>query len=257
MAGVWFLTLALGQTLTLQDGVTAQLAFQRGLNARQDGRAADAVAAFRLAAEHLEAESLPPSPALSFKAGNAWSLAGDLPRAIAAYRRGLALDPADARLQTALDYARSQVPYPPATEVARLLRPERDWWPPSLTLQHFGGYAFGLYCLACLAVMRWRMTRGRQWLVVSLFAFYVVVIPVAGSGVEQLRARNDKKEPIVVTARDVPLRLGNGTDYPTKLDLPRGCEVRQVFERSGWLQVRTGGGEIGWVPASATVGGKK
>ena len=46
-----------------------------------------------MAAEHLEADSMTPSAALLFKAGNAWFLAGDLPRAIAAYRRGLALDP--------------------------------------------------------------------------------------------------------------------------------------------------------------------
>ena len=206
-----------------------------------------------MAGEHLEAESLPPSPALSFKAGNAWSLAGDLPRAIAAYRRGLTLDPADARLRMALDYARDQVQYPPAADVVRLLQPERDLWPPWLTLQSAGGYAFGFYCVACLTFMRWRMTRRSRWFIVGLMFLSFAAIPSIGTGVEWLHGRRDAAQPVVVVDRDVPLRLGNGADYPAKLELPRGCEVRRLFERSGWLQVQTGGGEVGWLPTTAVI----
>jgi uncharacterized protein YgiM (DUF1202 family) len=97
------------------------------------------------------------------------------------------------------------------------------------------------------------MTRRRRWLVLTLVVFTAAAIPAIGTGVERLRARRDKAEAVVVTARDVPLRLGNGMDYPVKVELPRGCEVRRLFERSGWLQVKTGGGEVGWLPATAVV----
>src|SRR5262249_46372460 len=50
--------------------------------------------------------------ALDRNLGNAYLLGGDLPRAILAYRRGLACAPSDRRLQECLDFARSQVAYP-------------------------------------------------------------------------------------------------------------------------------------------------
>lgn len=254
MAWASLLTIVLAQTPAMEEGVAAQLAFHRGSQFRSDGHPAEAVAAFRLAAERLSAESLPTSPALSLRAGNAWFLAIDLPRAIAAYRRGLGLDPADAELLTALAFAREQVQYPPAPDLAVLLRPEREWWPPWLALSSVGGYAFGLYLAACLAAMRWRMTRSRRWQVAAGLFLAVAAVPVIGSGVEWCAARRDAAEPIVVVARDMPLRVGNSVDYPPKLDLPRGCEVRRLFERGGWIQVQTGGGAVGWVPVDGVVG---
>jgi tetratricopeptide (TPR) repeat protein len=248
------LTVALAQTLTVQDGVAAQLAFHRGTQLRADGHPGEAAAAFWLAAQRLEADSLPPSPALSFKAGNAWFLAGDLPQAIAAYRRGLALDPADGALHTALDYAREQVQYPPAPDTARLLRPERGTWPARLTLRSVGGYAFGGYFAACFAATRWRMSHRRRWLVAAGLLLALAILPAIGNGIEWWQAQGDAAESVVVVARALPLRAGNGADYPPKLELPRGCEVRRLFERGGWLQVRTGGGAVGWVQADAVVG---
>jgi hypothetical protein len=247
------LIVTLAQSASLQDGVTAQLAFHRGLQQRADGHPAEAVSAFRMAAERLESDSLPPSSALSFKAGNAWFLAGDLPHAIAAYHRGSALDPSDETLRTVLEYARDQVQYSPVPDIARQLRPEREFWPTWLTLGSVGGYAFGTYYAACLAATRWRMTRRRRWLIAAVTLLVVALIPVAGTGFEWLRSRRGATEPIVVVTRDIPLRIGNGADYLPKLDVPRGCEVRQLFERGGWIQVQTGGGLVGWLPADQVV----
>jgi tetratricopeptide (TPR) repeat protein len=249
----WLLAVAVAQTPGIQDGVAAQLDFQRGTLLREDGRAEEAAAAFRSAAEHLERDSLPPSAALAYRAGNAWFLGGDLPHAIAAYHRGLSLDPADARLRSALDDAREQVQYPPSPELARLLRPERDWWPPWLSVQVLGGYACGVYVVGCSALTRWRMTRRQAWLMIALVFFALAAIPAFGSGVRWRDARRDAVEPIVVAARDEPLRAGNGVEYQPIFDLPRGAEMRRSFERSGWLQVETGGGLVGWVPIDSVV----
>ena len=252
---VWtsLLTVVLAQSPAIQDGVVAQMAFHRGTQFRKDGKIADSAAAFRSAAHALESDSLPPSPAVSFKAGNAWFLAGDLPNAIAAYRRGLALDPANTDLRTAIEFAREQVQFPPAPELARLLPPEPQYWPAWLSLASTGGYAFAAYCAACLTATRWRMTRRRCWLVAAGLFFMAGIAPTIGTGMEWWQARCDAAEPIVVVNRDVPLRAGNGVDYPPRLDLPRGCEVRRLFERGSWLQVQTGGGIVGWAPADAMV----
>jgi tetratricopeptide (TPR) repeat protein len=253
---VWtsLLTIVLSQSPALQDGVAAQLAFHRGIQLRADGQMAEAGAAFRRSAEQLESKTLTQSPALAFRTGNAWFLAGDLPRAIAAYRRGLDIDPADESLRNALDFARGQVQYPSSADEANLLRPEREWWPPWLALPRLGGFAFALYLAGCLAAMRWRLIGARRWLVAALVFIAAAAVPVIGSGIEWLRVRRDMAQPIVVAIRDVPLRLGNGTDYPSKLEVPRGCELRQLFERGGWLQVQTGGAN-GWIPSDAAVRG--
>ncbi len=191
--------------------------------------------------------------------GYSYQAAGDLPHAIVAYRAGLALDEPDsdtetAKLRFALAHAREQVRYPPARGLAQLLRPERDFWPPWLSLHFLSAPAFGLYFAAWLAATRWWMTRRRRWLVAAGTLLAAAAVPAIGSLVEWQHERRDSAEPIVVMARDVPLRAGNGPDYPPKLEMPRGCEVRQLFDRGGWLQVETGGGTVGWVPADAVVG---
>jgi hypothetical protein len=174
-----------------------------------------------------------------------------LPRAIVAYRRGLAQDPADDRLRTALTYTREQVKYP--LGLARQLQPETDRWPPGLSLQVLDGYAFGFYVAGCLAATGWRMTRRRTSLVIAAVVSILAAIPAIGSGVQWWHARRDAAMPVVVAARDEPLRVGNGLDYPPTLDLPRGAELRRLFERGGWLQIETGGGAVGWVPIDAVV----
>jgi hypothetical protein len=196
------------------------------------------------------------SAALERSLGHAYFLAGDLPHAILAYRGGLRFDPGDAKLRTALDYARAQVQYPPSPDLARLLQPERDYWPGWLSLRRLGVYAFLLYFAACLAATRWRMTRRRGWRMIAVAALLLTAVPAVGSAVLWQRERRDAAAPVVVVARDCPLRIGNGPDYPPRLDapLPRGAEARQLFERNGWYQVELASGVVGWLPGDAVVG---
>src|SRR5439155_25733232 len=106
-----------------------------------------------------------------------------------------------------------------------------------------------------LAVTRWRMTRRRLWIWLALGGAVIALVPTIGSGVEWLRRQRDETAPVVVLARGEMLRTGNGAEYPPRLDaaLPRGAEVRRLFERGGWYQVEVTGGPVGWLPRDAVV----
>jgi hypothetical protein len=100
------------------------------------------------------------------------------------------------------------------------------------------------------------MTRRRRWLFVASTTLLLAAVPAVGSTVLWQRERRDVMAPVLVVARDCPLRIGNGASYPPRLDapLPRGAEVRRLFERNGWYQVELASGVVGWLPREAVVG---
>jgi hypothetical protein len=255
------LTIILAQTPFIREGGPeshAGLAWSDAIQFLHDpGMANEVIGFFREAAENYEivCRRDGATPYCLRWLGYSYHAAGDLPHAINAYRRGLHLDLADAKLHTALAYARAQVQYPPAPDLARLMQPERDYWPGWLSLRHLGVYAFGLYFVACLTATRWRMTRRCRWLLAAAGALALAAVPAVGSAVLWQRERRDAATPVVVVARDCPLRVGNGPNYPPRLDapLPRGAEVRRLHERAGWLQVELASGIVGWLPRDAVV----
>jgi hypothetical protein len=232
-------------------------AWYNGINCLKDpARKEQALYYFRMAAQdyELQCRTIGETPYDLRWLGYSYDVIGDFPRAVLAYRRGLRLSPGDPKLEMALAYARSRVEYPPATASA-LMQPEREYWPGWLELHRLGLVAFAAYTVACLAITRWRMTRRRLSLWVAVTAAVFALVPVVGSGVEWLRRQRDEATPVVVLARSEMLRTGNGVEYPPRLDvaLPRGAEVRRLFERAGWYQVQLSGGPIGWLPREAVV----
>jgi tetratricopeptide (TPR) repeat protein len=182
--------------------------------------------------------------------GNASLLAGDLPRAILAYRRGLLLAPNDHELRSNLAFAREEVALPPPGDLGRPPVDHRPpwlprWpiWAPTLT--------FAAYALAWLAWVRWRMVRRRGWLLAGSAALALSAFGAAGSAWQAWQDHQEERFPLVVIAEDgVLLRKGNGYSYPPRSDTPlnRGVEARLLFERGPWLQIELSGGEVGWVP---------
>jgi tetratricopeptide (TPR) repeat protein len=232
----------------------AEAAFAEG--AASDGRTAQQP--FLQAAADYEAlrqRGVNNAP-LYLNQGNAYLLAGDLPRAILAYRRGLRLAPRDPALLRHLDYAREQVVH---VAPGSFGRPPVDHWPPWL-LYPPPGLAVLLaslfYGAACLGWTRWLMTRRRWPAVGAGAAFLLAAVLAAHAAVAAAAERTDRlRPPVVIASESVPLHRGNGHSYPAyPWPLPRGTEARLLFERGPWLQIELTGGEVGWVQRADVVG---
>ena len=229
-------------------------AFAEGTKLAREGK--DARSAFRRALKEFLREDHVRSAADFQNIGNAAFLAGDLPRAIWAFRSGLILDPHDRLLSANLAYVRGQVQYPPGPSG----RPEPDFWPPLLPRLPAAVWALVAaagYTLGCVALtVRWLGRRAGLFLVA---AGCMAVAGVAGYGwyLGHAQYLRDRDQPVlVIRTNDVPLRTGNGESYPRHAELPtlrEGMEARRVTQRGPWLQVRLASGEIGWVRDADTL----
>jgi len=196
------------------------------------------------------------SPGLSRNEGNAWLLAGDLPRAVLAYRQGLRLSPGDRSLRDALAYAREQAAYPADSPLGRPPASPLPPWLPRVAPAWYLLLALLPYAAGCAALTRWWMVRRGRLLGLAATAFAVAALPTAGFALEEWLARQQGRHPIVVIADDgVLLREGNGLAYPKRYETPlnRGVEAWLLAARGDWLQIELAGGEVGWVPRAYAV----
>jgi hypothetical protein len=188
--------------------------------------------------------------------GNSYLVAGDLPRAILSYRRGLRLAPTDPVLLANLAFARGQVAYP---ERGHLGRPPSDNWPP--WLPYFSSTQrlllfFCTYSLGWLGIVRWWMTGRGAVLTAAILAFSLAAFAASSLTLQAWNERQEAFHPLVVLAKDgVLLRKGNGSLYPPRWETPlnRGVEARWRFERGDWLLIELSSGQTGWVPRAAAL----
>jgi hypothetical protein len=231
----------------------AQTALRDGMRLTSEpgsGRARFAEAALHY--EALRARGFR-SAALFCNQGDASFLAGDLPRSILAYRRGLQLAPDDQRLQSHLAQARKQVPHGAPIEIGR--PPDVSQWlylPPQLEMM----LGLLLYYGCWLALAGWWLTR-RTWLLgASVFLGALSFVPLCRLALEYQRRLDEADHPLVVVSKDqTELRWGNGNAYPARYPkaLRRGVEARCLYERKGWLQIELADGYLGWIPREAAL----
>ncbi len=198
--------------------------------------------------------------------GQAYLLAGDVPRAILAFRRGLRLAPNDTTLQDRLEQARAGVVYEVSGPFGR--PPVDDWppWLPRLGVRLGFLAALALYGLTWGALTGWWITRSRAWLVGTIASLSALTLLGFGLVRQADERAWDRDHPaVVISVARVVLHKGNGAGYPcydartrTWLEpaggvlaeatpLHRGAEARLRFARGDWLQIELAGGEIGWV----------
>lgn len=227
----------------------AEAAFQSGVKARGS---TDETQHFQQAAKYYEQlRQLGIRNLAHYKnQGNADLLAGDLPGAILAYRRGLILNPNDREMRANLNYARDQVVYSSADNFAR---PPESYWPPWLPRPTIG-FSFWLviffYALAWCGLAR-AWTAGMEGR--TRIAWIGAVGGILFSGIFAIQIRVEKADaphPLVVISADQTfLHQGNHSFYPQAYNTPlnRGVEAQLLQIRGGWLQIELAGGQIGWV----------
>jgi hypothetical protein len=228
-------------------------AFQTGLALRDKGGEARQMFLHSAACcEALHARGIRTAD-LCRNRGNAALLAGDVAKAILAYRQGLRLAPDDRELRENLSYARRQVAYPdPAQLGARSVsRHGLRSFPMPVVFQFL--IAGILYSLGWLGVTRWLMVRRPLYLAMAGLALVGAGLLAANLTAEVWQKHEDSLHPLVVIASDgVLVRSGNGLSYPPRYSVPlnRGVEAHVLFTRNAWLQIELAGGEVGWIQRS-------
>jgi tetratricopeptide (TPR) repeat protein len=234
----------------------AETAFRAGAEARDNPDQARPL--FRTAAfcyEKLRQRGAA-NAALYRNLGNCYLLAGDLPRAILSYRRGLRLAPADQNLRSQLAYARLRVAYPDAGDFGRPAVDNRPPWLPYFSAKQRLLFFLCTYSLGWLGIVRWWMVRRPALLTTGLMMFGLAMLAAASLALEEWNMRQEAQHPLVViTADKVAMRKGNGRLYPPRYATPlqRGVEARLGLQRGSWLQIELAGGQLGWIPRSAAL----
>ncbi len=204
---------------------------------------ADAAAAFDAI------ETRQPVNAAFYRAqGNAHFFAGEIGKAVLAYRRGLEIQPADERLADALNIARaavSSVETPsPHTTIMGVLTRWRQYLP--------GALVAGLLAVAWVVLwgilIRARLERRRPNLLIVSTAATVSLVTGTALGATWWQAAD--RSPVVLIA-DADARNGpSSTIYDPTFNSPlsQGVEARAGERRLGWVLLELQSGAQTWVP---------
>ena len=190
------------------------------------------------------------SPALYFNYGNAEFKAGNLGRAIAAYRKAAELAPRDAEVRANLDFARNQVQGPVLRESRwTRLAGRLDF----LTLNEWTTLtAIALWLMfGLLAVRQIQPSLKTALSGLTKLAVAVAILACASLGVN---AGFHFSKPIaVVVASDAVARSGPFDEAQNAFAVHDGAELAVLDRRNDWLQVTDGSGRIGWLPQKQVV----
>jgi tetratricopeptide (TPR) repeat protein len=186
------------------------------------------------------------SPAIYFNLANAHFKAGEVGRAIAAYRQAERIAPRDPDVRANLQFVRNQVQGPTLT-------PGRwERWLQRLTLNEWTALAsVALWIwLALLVVVQFRpdwkpALRSVVWS--SAFAAIVLGAFVWAS------ASATADGTAIVSAHEAVVRNGPFDESPSAFTVHDGAELNVTDKKDGWLQVSLGDRRIGWLKREQVV----
>ncbi|MGH7953636.1 MAG: tetratricopeptide repeat protein [Limisphaerales bacterium] len=181
------------------------------------------------------------SPNLLFNYGNAEFKAGNLGRAIAAFRRAELLAPRDSEIRANLDFVRKQV------QGATLRESRWQNWLGQLTLNEW----------TLLAAITF-------WLTFILFAakqihpvfgiksrgvrnIFIILTILSGACLGLQAANHFSKQTAVVISSETVARSGPFDDAQNAFAVHDGAEFSILDHYGDWLQVTDGSGKIGWL----------
>jgi tetratricopeptide (TPR) repeat protein len=184
---------------------------------------------------------------LYYNLGNAYMLRNDFGRAILNYRRGLQLEPGNARLQANLRYARSQRLDQIDTSAQQAFMSRLFFWQDDLTLQTQVTVAMTLFWVAWAGALAHRFWRRGAWLWLTCGAAFATLLFATSAWM--LHTRNIATQHGVIVAEEAPVRKGNGDSYALQFPHPlhSGAEFTVLERRGSWLYIQLENGANGWI----------
>ena len=251
--------LAHGEGEALAEGERSRLCqeaeqfFTEGLELSRGGKKTEAAEALDKAAARYERAASDETFAngkLFYNLGNVYFMKDDLGRAILNYRKAERYLPFDKKLQDNMAFARSRrVDVIEEHEQKRVMK--------TLFFLHYDlplvwREGILLICVALfwasLAALRWHKAGWLRW-VAGLSCIVAVVFGVS----VWLSYREMRQPSAVIVAKQVEARKGGSEAYDKSFEKPlhAGTEVTLTDDNGGWVEVRLGNGETGWLPKDA------
>jgi tetratricopeptide (TPR) repeat protein len=218
---------------------TASAPFDQANQLYEEGHYTLAVAAYQ-----TMTQAGPVSAAVYFNLGNAWYKAGQVGRAICAWRRAAELAPRDPDVRANLQFARNQPGLgAPAIAGSRWTR-----WVALLTLDEWTGPAsvFGALFFVVLTLRQirpaWKKaTAGLVWALATAWVCGMICLGLA------LDARFGARSSVVVVPEAVA-RRGPWEEAASVFTAHDGAELLVLGSKDGWLEVADAASHSGWVP---------
>jgi tetratricopeptide (TPR) repeat protein len=231
------LVLSLASSAARADSSPA--AFDQANKLYEEGHFTDAAAAYE-----KMTQAGPVSAAIYFNLGNAWFKAGQLGRAICAYRRAQELAPRDPDVRANLQFTRNQPGLgAPALPGSRWTR-----WVALLTLNEWTGLASAFVALFFTVLTARQIWPAWKKSGAGLAAALAVACAgwLLGLGLA-LDARYGAQY-AVVTVPEAVVRRGTFQESPSVFTLHDGAELLVLDRKDPWLDVADGAGHSGWLP---------
>jgi len=188
------------------------------------------------------------SPALYFNLGNAFFKAGQLGRAIAAYRAAEKIAPRDPDVRANLQFVRGRVQNP-AISVST-----NRWqqWLATLTINEWAMFtAVVLWVWMALLVLLQFRPALKQSLRTAIWCGGVATLAFGGCLGAAWSSHSDRT--VIVIAQDVVLHNGPLDEAPTGATIHDGAELNVLDTKNDWLQVRVDNQRVGWLKRDQVV----
>lgn len=186
------------------------------------------------------------SPAIYFNLGNAYFKAGQLGRAIAAYRNAEKISPRDPDVRANLQFIRNRV-QGPTTSPARW-----DQWLAALTVNEWALLTAAVLWvwLALLVAIQFRpsLRQPLRWFLWCGAA--AIVVLAVGLG---MAYSDSSDKTAIVVAQDAMLHNGPLDEAPTGATVHDGAELSVLDTKNDWLQVRVDNQRVGWLKRDQVV----
>jgi tetratricopeptide (TPR) repeat protein len=181
------------------------------------------------------------SPNLLFNYGNAKFKAGNLGKAIAAYRRAELLAPRDSEIRANLDFVRRQVQGSTISE--------SHWqnWLGQLKLNEWAICAAVLFWLTFILLTVKQIQPPLAAKLKNAIRFFAALTIFSGTILCVQAANHFSKQIAIVISPEVDVHTGPFDDAQNAFAVHDGVELSVLERHSDWIQVADGTGKTGWL----------